>query len=58
MKKIAILNFKDGTGKTTTVVNLSHALAPTRQNVTNSIHQANSNKDIRAIFRFLCLLRN
>ena len=33
MKKIAILNFKGGTGKTTTAVNLSHALALKRQRV-------------------------
>ncbi len=34
MKKIAILNFKAGSGKTTTPVNLSHASALKRQNNT------------------------
>lgn len=58
MRRIAILNFKGGTGRTTTAVDLSHALAVTRRNVMNSIHQANSNRDIPALFRFLCLLRN
>ena len=33
MKKIAILNFKGGTGKTSTAVSLSHALALRRQSV-------------------------
>ncbi len=33
MRKIAILNFKGGTGKTTTAVNLSYVLASRRQSV-------------------------
>lgn len=33
MRKIAILNFKGGTGKTTTAVNLSHALALRGQSI-------------------------
>lgn len=40
MKKIAILNFKGGTGKITSAVNLSHVLALKRQN--NRIFTRNS----------------
>jgi len=32
MRKAAILNFKGGTGKTSTAVKISHALALKRQN--------------------------
>jgi len=34
MRKIVILNFKGGTGKTTTAVNLSHALSLKDYNIT------------------------
>ena len=42
MNKIAIPNFKGGTGNTATAVNLSHALALKRQN--NRIFTKNSQK--------------
>jgi len=35
MRKIAILNFKGGTGKTTTAVHLGHALSLKDYNITN-----------------------
>ncbi len=40
MRKIAILNFKAGSGKITTAVNLSHALALEGQN--NRVFARNS----------------
>jgi len=43
MRKIAILSFKSGTDKTTTAVNLSHALALERQN--NRVFARNSWKE-------------
>lgn len=44
MKKVAVLNFKGGTGTTTTAVNLLHALALKRQN--NRILPGNSWKKL------------
>lgn len=44
MKKVAILNFKAGTGKITTAVNFSHVLVLKRQN--NRIFARNSWKKL------------